>query len=285
MAGTCGKMDNKNKGTGIRKKLYIIIFEADTFGGKLFDIILIVAILLSVVVVMLDSVSSIRKSIGPQLYAAEWFFTVLFSIEYIVRLYSSPRPFAYVTSFFGIIDLFAVIPTYLNLFFPGSHYLIVIRVLRVLRIFRVLKLVQFIGEAEYLMKAINASRRKITVFMFFVLTLVTVLGSLMYLVEGEKNGFTSIPVGIYWAIVTLTTVGYGDVSPGTPLGQTLATVIMLTGYSIIAVPTGIVTVELAEAIRNRTKQYYCSNCGKVGHDNDASYCKYCGKRIPLPESG
>jgi len=269
----------KKKETGIRKRLYIIIFEADTFGGKLFDILLIVAILLSVVVVMLDSVASIRRNIGNQLYAAEWIFTILFTVEYLVRLYSSPRPYGYVTSFFGLIDLFAVLPTYLNLFFPGSQYLIVIRVLRVLRIFRVLKLVQFIGEAEYLMKAINASRRKITVFMFFVLTLVTVLGSLMYLVEGEKHGFTSIPVGIYWAIVTLTTVGYGDVSPGTPLGQALAMVIMLTGYSIIAVPTGIVTVELAEAFKSRSKQFRCSNCSKGGHDSDASYCKYCGNEI------
>lgn len=265
----------------LRRKLYVIIFEADTYEGKLFDIILIAAILLSVVVVMLDSVGSIRERIGHSLYIAEWLFTLLFSVEYLVRLYCSPRPYRYATSFFGVIDLLAVLPTYLNLIFPGSQYLLVIRVLRVLRIFRVLKLVQFIGEAEYLMKAINASRRKITVFMFFVLTLVTVLGSMMYLVEGPENGFTSIPVSIYWAIVTLTTVGYGDVSPQTPVGQALATVIMLTGYSIIAVPTGIVTVELAEAIKGSSKQFICNECGKSGHDNDAAYCKYCGNRIGL----
>ncbi len=264
-----------------RKRTYEIIFESDTWEGKLFDIILIAVILLSVIVVMLDSVASIRQSIGTELHAAEWVFTVLFSLEYVVRLYCSPRPDRYATSFFGIIDLLAVLPTYLNLFFPGSQYLLVIRVLRVLRIFRVLKLVQFIGEAQYLMDAINESRRKITVFMFFVLTLVVVLGSLMYMVEGEENGFTSIPVSIYWAIVTLTTVGYGDVSPQTPLGQTLATVIMLTGYSIIAVPTGIVTVELAEAFKRRSKMFVCDKCGKGDHDFDADFCKYCGNRITL----
>lgn len=263
----------------LRKRTYEIIFEADTPEGKLFDIVLIAAILLSVIVVMLDSVASVRQRVGASLYAIEWIFTLLFTIEYIVRIYCSPRPERYATSFFGVIDLLAVLPTYLNLVFPGSQYLLVIRVLRVLRIFRVLKLVRFVGEAQYLMEALNASRRKITVFMFFVLTIVTVLGSMMYLVEGEENGFTSIPVSIYWAIVTLTTVGYGDVSPQTPLGQALATIIMLTGYSIIAVPTGIVTVELAEAFKSRSKLFVCNNCGKGNHDSDAVFCKYCGSRI------
>lgn len=262
-----------------RQKLYRIIFESDTFGGKLFDILLIVAILLSVVVVMLDSVTSVNSRYGDILYKAEWGFTILFSVEYIIRLYCFPRPYGYAKSFFGIIDLVAVLPTYVNLVFPGSQYLLVIRVLRVLRIFRVLKLVKFIGEADYLIKALNASRRKITVFMFFILTLVTILGSLMYLVEGKENGFTSIPLSIYWAIVTLTTVGYGDVSPQTPLGQALATVIMLTGYSIIAVPTGIVTAELAEAFKRTSGNIVCSNCGKGNHESDASFCKHCGNML------
>lgn len=262
-----------------REKLYQIIFESGTPAGRLFDIILIVTILASVMVVMLDSVSSINSRIGSRLYSLEWIFTVLFTVEYIARLYCSPNPYRYARSFFGIVDLVAVIPTYLTLVFPGSQYLIVIRVLRVLRVFRVLKLVHFIGEADYLMTAITASKRKIAIFMFFVLTLVVVLGSLMYMVEGKENGFTSIPTSIYWAIVTLTTVGYGDISPRTPVGQMLATIIMLTGYSIIAVPTGIVTVELAEAFKKSGRLSVCPNCGKGGHDSDASFCKYCGGSV------
>lgn len=262
-----------------RDYLYRIIFESDTAGGRLFDVVLIVTILASVVVVMLDSVASVHSRAGSALYLLEWIFTLLFTIEYIARLYCSPNPYRYATSFFGIVDLLAVIPTYIALVFPGSQFLIVVRVLRVLRVFRVLKLVHFIGEADYLMRAITASRRKIAVFMFFVITLVIVLGSLMYMVEGEKSGFTSIPTSIYWAIVTLTTVGYGDISPQTPLGQMLATVIMLTGYSIIAVPTGIVTVELAEAFKRNVRLSVCSNCGKGGHDSDASFCKYCGTEL------
>ena len=260
-----------------RYKLHEVIFEADTYKGKVFDIGLIIAILLSIIVVMLESVSSIKAKYGLELYYIEWFFTILFTIEYVLRLYCVLRPFRYATSFFGVIDLLAILPTYLDLLIPGSHYLLAIRVLRLLRIFRVLKLVQFVGEADLLLKAIKASRRKITVFMFTVITLVIVLGSLMYVIEGEKNGFTSIPKSVYWAIVTLTTVGYGDVAPQTAIGQFFATIVMILGYSIIAVPTGIVTVEIAEAYReNNTSTQVCQNCLSSGHDNDAEYCKNCG---------
>lgn len=259
-----------------RYKMHEIIFEADTKEGKLFDIGLIIAIVLSVVVVMLESVSSLRLKYGNEFYIIEWFFTIIFTIEYILRLICVLRPSKYALSFFGIVDLLAVLPTYVDILLPGSHYFIVIRVLRLLRIFRVLKLVQFISESKLLLNALKASRRKIMVFMFTIITLVIVLGSLMYLIEGEEHGFTSIPISIYWAIVTLTTVGYGDLSPQTPLGQTFATLVMVLGYSIIAVPTGIVTVELAEAYRSKTNTQVCQHCLAGSHDNDAKFCKYCG---------
>ncbi len=262
-----------------RKILHEVIFEADTPVGKWFDVILILSIVLSVIVVMLDSIASIRKVHGNVLYFFEWFFTILFTIEYIFRLISVGRPIRYSTSFFGIIDLLAILPTYLSLVFPGSHYLIVIRVLRVLRIFRVLKLVQYLAEAKLLMQALRASRRKITVFLFAVLTMVVILGSLMYIIEGEKNGFTSIPRSIYWAIVTLTTVGYGDISPKTGAGQALAAMIMILGYSIIAVPTGIMSVEIARAKEHQITTQVCPECSAEGHDSDALFCKYCGAKL------
>jgi voltage-gated potassium channel len=263
----------------LRKKLYIIIFHANTPAGKWFDVILIVSILLSVVAVMLDSVSSVNRAHGTFLYSVEWFFTILFTIEYILRLACVGTPMKYATSFFGIVDLLAVLPTYLSLIIPGSQYLIVIRVLRVLRIFRVLKLVQYIREANLLMKALRASSRKIIVFLFTVLTLVIIFGSLMYLIEGAENGFTSIPQSIYWAIVTLTTVGYGDISPQTGMGQALAALIMIIGYSIIAVPTGIITVEISRAAKSKNTHDVCPSCGTGNHDNDAAYCKYCGTKL------
>lgn len=262
-----------------RRTFYKIIFEADTPGGKLFDVILIWSIVLSVIAVMLDSVSAIRKDYGQFLYAVEWFFTVLFTIEYILRLVSSGRPLRYVASFFGIVDLLSIVPTYLSLFVPGSQYFLVIRVLRVLRVFRVLKLAHYLGEVHVLMQALRASRRKITVFLFTVLTLVIIVGSLMYMIEGAENGFTSIPRSIYWAIVTLTTVGYGDISPQTELGQALASIIMIMGYGIIAVPTGIVTVEMSRAEQKRVSTRTCPECLAEGHDRDAAYCKYCGKKL------
>ena len=205
-----------------RTRLRIIIFGSETPAGKAFDVLLILSILLSVFTVMLDSVRGIHQSYGSLLYGVEWFFTILFSIEYILRLVCTDRPAAYAKSFFGIVDLLAILPTYVSVFFPGSQYLLVIRVLRVLRVFRILKFVQYIGESRLIMQALYASRRKITIFLFGVLTIIIVMGSLMYLIEGEDNGFTSIPQSIYWAIVTLTTVGYGDISPKTTLGQALA---------------------------------------------------------------
>jgi voltage-gated potassium channel len=261
-----------------RNNLHAVIFEAETPAGKWFDILLIVSILASVFAVMLDSVSSINIRYGDLLNAAEWFFTIIFSIEYVLRLICVGRPLLYASSFFGIVDLMAIIPTYLSLIIPGTEYLLVVRILRILRIFRVLKLVQYMGEAVLLMKALRASSKKITVFLFTVLTLIIILGSLMYLIEGSQNGFTSIPRSIYWAIVTLTTVGYGDISPQTNIGQVLAAFIMILGYSIIAVPTGIVTVELSQvSSKNATRS--CKDCSAEGHDNDAVFCKYCGATL------
>lgn len=262
-----------------RVVLYEVIFEHDTPGGKLFDVGLILSILLSVGAVMLDSVATIRAQHGRFLYGIEWLFTLLFTAEYILRLLCVRRPGGYATSFFGIVDLLAIVPTYLSLVFPGTQYLLVIRLLRVLRVFRVLKLAQYLGESHMLVMALRASRRKITVFLVTVLTLVVILGSLMYVIEGHANGFTSIPRSIYWAIVTLTTVGYGDISPQTGLGQVLACVIMIIGYGIIAVPTGIVTVELSHVAGRQYAEYPCPACDARGHDNDARHCKYCGAEL------
>jgi voltage-gated potassium channel len=262
-----------------RGKTHEIIFEADTPAGKAFDIALIVCIIASVFAVMLDSVSGIRRLHGGVLYKIEWFFTILFTVEYVLRLICVGRPWKYATSFFGIVDLLAVIPTYLSLLIPGSQYLLVIRVLRVLRIFRVLKIVQYVGEANLLLHALRSSRRKITVFLFAVLTLVVIFGSLMYIIEGEENGFTSIPRSIYWAIVTLTTVGYGDISPSTGFGQAVAAIVMILGYSIIAVPTGIVTAELSQAFQRKVSTQACPECSAEGHDVDAVHCKACGAKL------
>jgi len=270
----------KNKSNlGWRKILFEIIFEADTPAGKWFDIVLIISILLSVMTVMLDSVSSIRMKYGGFLYAAEWFFTILFTVEYIFRLLCIGKPIRYALSFFGIVDLLAILPTYMSLLFFGSRYLLVVRVLRVLRIFRVLKLGHHIKEAAVLRKALYASHQKIIVFLFVVLTLVVIIGSLMYVIEEEENGFTSIPRSVYWAIVTLTTVGYGDISPKSGMGQFLAAMVMILGYSIIAVPTGIVTVELSRAQKAATSSQACPNCSAEGHDKDAQYCKLCGTKL------
>jgi len=261
-----------------RETLHTIIFEADTPGGKLFDVILIVSIIMSILVVMLDSVAWIRATYGHVLNYVEWFFTILFSIEYILRILCVTSPASYMKSFFGIIDILAILPSYLSIIIPGTQYFLVIRVLRVLRIFRVLKFVQYVSEARLLMQALRASRRKITVFIFVVMTMVIILGSFMYVIEGPEHGFTSIPTAIYWAIITFTTVGYGDITPMTALGQTLSAVVMILGYSIIVVPTGLVTVELSRTNYTISTQA-CPNCGAEGHDIDASYCKYCGTKL------
>ncbi len=275
-------MNSSNKSginNGWRFKIHEVIFEADTRVGKLFDIVLIISILLSVIVVMLDSIAAINKEYGNFLYILEWVFTVLFTIEYILRIISVGKPLKYAKSFFGVVDLLAILPTYFSLLFPGSQYFLVIRVLRLLRIFRVLKLVQYTVEARSLRQALKASKRKIIVFVFTVLILVVIFGALMYVIEGEENGFTSIPRSIYWAIVTLTTVGYGDISPATPLGQILAAIIMILGYGIIAVPTGIVTAEMAFAAGKNISTQACPDCSAEGHDSDAKYCKYCGVKL------
>jgi len=271
---------DKNSLPDWRAKLHEIIFEADTLAGRWFDIILIISIIISVIAVMLDSVASIGLRYGPELYIIEWFFTILFTVEYFLRLISVGRPLSYAKSFFGLVDLLAILPTYLSVLLPGSQYLLVIRVLRILRIFRVLKLVQYIQEARQLRQALRESRRKITVFLFTVLALVIIFGSLMYLIEGPANGFTSIPRSVYWSIVTMTTVGYGDISPKTGMGQFLASIIMVLGYAIIAVPTGIVTIAMAKGSGlGKMSTQACRHCSAEGHDSDARYCKYCGEKL------
>lgn len=265
------------KPQNFRERLYEIIFEADTPAGKAFDVVLLVLIILSVVAVMLDSVNWINRKYHKELLAAEWAFTIIFSIEYFLRIFSARKPLAYIFSFYGMIDLLAILPSYLRLFLTGSHYLLVIRILRLLRVFRVLKLARYVRASRTLMVAMHESRHKIIVFLEVVLTLVIIMGSLMYLIEGPDNGFSSIPRSIYWAIVTLTTVGYGDIAPQTVLGQTLASVIMIIGYAIIAVPTGILSVEIAKA--GATLRTTCKNCHKTSHDDDARYCKYCGHKL------
>jgi voltage-gated potassium channel len=264
---------------GWRAHLHQIIFEADTPAGKAFDVVLIVCILLSVCAVMLESIAAVRVQYGGALSIAEWVFTILFTIEYFLRLLCVGKPIKYARSFFGVVDLLAIIPTYASLLLPGSHYLAVIRLLRILRIFRLFKLVQYLNEARLIAQALRASSRKIAVFLFAVLTLIVIFGSLIYMVEGEENGFVSIPRSIYWTIVTLTTVGYGDISPKTGFGQFLASIVMILGYGIIAVPTGIVTVEMTHGFKKEFTTQSCPVCGAEGHDADADYCKFCGGKL------
>lgn len=262
----------------IREKIKLIIYGTDTKAGKIFDLLLINTIVLSIITVLLDSIDDYQLRYGDLFIIAEWTFTILFTIEYLLRIYSIRKPLSYIFSFFGIIDFLAVIPTYISLMIPGSEVFIVIRVLRVLRIFRVLKLVQFMGEADFLTKAMIASRRKIFVFLFAVMNIVIILGSIMYLVEGEAGGFDSIPRGIYWAIVTLTTVGYGDISPTTNLGQAIAAVVMVMGYGLIAVPTGIVTSEITFATK-KIKGIKCVVCNKEDIEHNAKFCSDCGSKL------
>jgi voltage-gated potassium channel len=263
-----------------------IIFGSDTPAGKAFDVVLILAILASIAVVMLDSMESVRAQHGTALLTAEWVFTVLFTAEYFLRLACVRRPQHYARSFFGVVDLLSILPTYASLLVPGAQAMLVIRTVRILRVFRVLKLANYVVESESLVRALYTSRRKIQIFVFAVFTLVVVFGSLMHLIEGPENGFTSIPRGMYWAIVTMTTVGYGDISPSTSLGQGVAAVIMTLGYGIIAVPTGIVTAELVRPHKGGTVSgRACSSCGAGGHDIDALYCRLCSERLSLLRDG
>ncbi len=266
----------------MRQKIYTIIFGTDTVAGRNFDIALLCAILLSVIVVTLDSVQIYHSNYDVYLTTLEWFFTILFTLEYILRLYSSPNPKAYATSFYGVVDLLAILPTYISILLPPAQMLVIVRLLRVLRIFRVLKLFQYSSEANVLWRSIAMARRKIFVFLFSVLIVVTIFGSLMYIIEGPTFGFTSIPRSIYWAIVTVTTVGYGDITPGTVLGQGIAALAMLTGYAIIAVPTGIISAELISEMQKDRSIIRCSNCERIGHEKDADFCKFCGAKLIPP---
>jgi voltage-gated potassium channel len=276
------KHTNENGLKPWQHQLHEIIFEADTPAGKWFDIVILYLILLSVAAVMLESVVSIREKHGYWLNIIEWIVTIAFSIEYVLRIISVKRPINYITSFYGIIDLLSILPSYIGLFFVQSHYLTVIRSLRLLRVFRVLKLSHYIKESVILVIALRKSRRKIMVFLYFVLLVTVILGSFMYVIEsGHDSGFTSIPQSIYWAIVTLTTVGYGDIAPVTPLGKFVAACIMILGYSIIAIPTGLVGVEFSNAMKSNDtiSTQNCPNCLKEGHDKDAVHCKYCGEKL------
>lgn len=268
---------NKTYINRLQKKLHEIIYESETPAGKAFNVALLVMILFSVFVVMIDSVPAYHNRYGDAFYIIEWIVTIVFTIEYLLRIFAIERPFKYIFSFLGIIDLLAILPTYLSLMFVGAQTLIIVRALRLLRIFRIFKLNHYLSEMRFLSAALINSLRKISIFLMFVLTIVVIMGSIMYLVEDPENGFTSIPECIYWAIVTITTVGYGDISPVTPLGKAIASLIMLMGYGIIAVPTGIVTTEMALAARNRKENHQvCPSCGKEGHEEDAVYCKRCG---------
>lgn len=263
----------------MRERIYRIIFEAETPAGKLFDLGLLIAIVGSIGVVMLESVNSIEARYSDFLMQVEWVFTILFTLEYAVRLWSSPKPGKYAFSFFGVVDLLAILPTYVSLVIQGSQALAVIRGIRLLRVFRILKLGRFLGEGEILLRALAASRFKITVFVVSVLSGVLILGTTMYIIEGEDNGFASIPEGMYWAIVTLTTVGYGDVVPSTPLGKLVASAIMILGYGVIAVPTGIVSAEIATAARTYANSRHCGGCQLDGHAPDAVFCRRCAHRL------
>ncbi|MBC6699200.1 ion transporter [Hymenobacter puniceus] len=264
-----------------QEKAYRVIFESDTRAGQLFDIALLLAIVLSVLAVMLESVTSISARYGAALRTVEWVFTGIFLVEYLMRLLVVRRPLNYAFSWLGIIDFLAIVPTLAALVLAGSRYLLVIRTLRLLRVFRIFKLGQFVGEGEFIISALKASRFKILVFLSSVVTLAVVVGTLMYVVEGGKNGFTSIPKSIYWAIVTMTTVGYGDISPATVLGQTLASALMIMGYAIIAVPTGIVSAQMALPTASRPiyKQVACHVCQATDHRNDAEFCWRCGEKL------
>lgn len=265
--------------TGWRKHMNVVIFGTDTFWGRTFDVILLIVIVLSIITVMLESVKKISSVYGEPLIILEWIFTILFSVEYLARIIASPRPLKYIFSFLGIIDFLAITPTFLNIFFHGSHAVVVIRSIRLVRVFRIFKLARYMGGARIIYLALRASTPKIVVFLVAVLSLTCILGTFMYIFEANHNsGFSDIPTSIYWAIVTLTTVGYGDITPITLMGKIMSSVIMILGYGIIAVPTGIVTGEFIYEKKSKSR-LTCNNCNKGGHEADAKYCKYCGEKM------
>lgn len=265
----------------LKLQMYEIIFEADTKAGKIFDIALLILIVFSILIVLLESVEELSDGNPVLFITLEWIITIVFTIEYCLRLWSAPRPFRYAMSFYGIIDLLSLSPTYLAFFIPGTHSLLFIRALRLLRVFRIFKLSQFVFEGQTMVQSLKRSSVRIFVFMMTVMVLVLIFGSLIYLVEGQKNGFTSIPQSIYWAIVTITTVGYGDIAPITPLGKIIASFMMLIGYAIIAVPTGIITAELVRKTNRQISTQTCPNCFAEGHDTDAKFCKFCGTELNM----
>ncbi len=267
----------------LKQRLYIIIFEADTKAGKRFDVILLWVILFSILLVMLESIQHINEDYGKWLKIGEWAVTIIFSLEYILRIWIIKKPWYYIFSFFGIVDLLSILPTYLGLFMTGGSGLLVIRALRLLRVFRILKLTRYTKEAKFIIQALRGSRHKLGVFLAAIMTIVVILGTIMYMVEGEENGYSSIPESIYWAIVTLTTVGYGDMTPKTDLGKFISGFIMILGYTIIAVPTGIVTASFshrADAEQKNKPVRVCSECSKEGHDRKAKFCHRCGAKLP-----
>ncbi len=265
---------------GWRARWFHIIFGHDDAAGRRFDVLLIIAILGSITVAVFDTVAQVHVHYGAIFYALEWFFTIAFTLEYVMRIMVVDRPWRYMRSFFGIVDVLAVLPTWISLVAAGSQYLLVVRALRILRIFRILKLTRYVGEADLLWLTLIRARRKVLIFFSTILTLVLIFGALMYLIEGPEDGFTSIPTSMYWAIVTMTTVGFGDITPKTTLGKMLTSLIILIGYSIIAVPTGIFTAELAAGMRAKRKRVPCTHCGQTDHESDAQHCRICGTLLP-----
>lgn len=264
----------------LKERLHKIIFESDTKAGRIFDLVLLGLIILSVIVVVLETIPALHNRYFQWFYAVEWFFTIIFTIEYVLRLYTVQSPAKYARSPFGLIDLISILPTYLSIFVAGSQSLLVVRILRLLRVFRILRMGHYLDAGQIISRALRTSRHKIAVFMFFVVQLVVIIGAVMYFVEGKTNpGFSSIPKSIYWAIVTLTTVGFGDITPQTVFGQFLASLVMIMGYAIIAVPTGIVSAEMVSAQRRSLHTQACRHCSREGHDDDATHCKYCGWKL------
>lgn len=267
----------------LKHHLYVIIFGTHTPAGRAFDISLIVAILASLLVLILESIPNVMTEWSQELRYIEYSFTALFTVEYLLRLYCSPKPKSYATSFYGVVDLLAILPTYLAIIFPGASFMGVVRLLRVMRIFRILKLVRYLQDSNILLRSLLMARRKILIFFSTVGILVVIFGALIFVIEGPENGFTSIPHSIYWAIVTITTVGYGDMVPQTAIGKAIASLTMLLGYSILAVPTGIITAELSNEMNSHKELVKCPNCNRSGHDSDAIYCKHCASELADPD--